>query len=331
MHRWITFDISPRRAPQSRGNRRMGRSSPSLTILILVVPAVLALTLWAWNQRDEDVYSSSTKIRTKQTKLGDGCYHIFLDVGANIGVHTRFLYQPELYPKAVRAREIFDQQFGASRNNSDFCSFGFEPNPAHAERHARLASAYNGQGWRYSYVNAGVSDEDGNLTFYHNQDEGQNEWGFGDHNLKGVGVPVTVPTIRFSTWLQNELLDRELPETVYGNYSTGPRVVMKMDIESSEYRVLPDLWFTGIMCQTIDFLFGEFHPWDISYKDDAITGRGGLSLRSEEATGVLRTGVKLFHSFKDCSTDIVELDDESYLHDGMPFPGATEANSVGSQ
>ena len=266
--------------------------------------------------KSSDAYSTSVA-----PKLGDGCYHIFLDVGANIGVHTRFLYQPDLYPMAKRSGTIFDKQFGTSamRNNSDICSFGFEPNPAHAERHSRLAAAYNRRGWRYHFVNAGVSDEEGNLTFYHNGDEGNEEWGFGDHNLKGTGVPVTIPTIRFSTWLRNEVLDRKLPETVHGSYEL-PRVVMKMDIESAEYRVLPDLWFTGVMCETIDFVFGEFHGWDISYKDDAITGRGGLILSNQEAVGVLRAGVKLFHSFKDCSSDIIELDDESYLHDGVPLP-----------
>ena len=28
----------------------------------------------------------------------------------------------------------------------------------------------------------------------------------------------------------------------------------------------------------------------------------------------------MFHSFKDCTTRIEELDDEAYLQDGMPFP-----------
>lgn len=38
---------------------------------------------------------------SEQPKLGDGCYHIFLDVGANIGVHTRFLFEPMKYPEAA--------------------------------------------------------------------------------------------------------------------------------------------------------------------------------------------------------------------------------------
>jgi hypothetical protein len=42
------------------------------------------------------------------TKLADGCHHIFLDVGANIGVHSRFLFEPDKYPNADKAHSIFD-------------------------------------------------------------------------------------------------------------------------------------------------------------------------------------------------------------------------------
>ncbi len=39
----------------------------------------------------------------KQQRLADGCYNVFVDVGANIGVHTRFLYESLRYiPNQVR-------------------------------------------------------------------------------------------------------------------------------------------------------------------------------------------------------------------------------------
>ena len=40
-------------------------------------------------------------------KLGDGCYHVFLDVGANLGVHGHFLFELEKYPEATLAEEIY--------------------------------------------------------------------------------------------------------------------------------------------------------------------------------------------------------------------------------
>lgn len=67
--------------------------------------------------------------RDAKKRLGDGCFHVFLDVGANIGVHGRFLFEPKKYPEAVVARAIFDEEFGAERDNRDVCAFEFEPNP----------------------------------------------------------------------------------------------------------------------------------------------------------------------------------------------------------
>ena len=42
----------------------------------------------------------------------DGCYHVYLDVGSNIGVQVRKLYEPELYPKA-NVHVIFNSRFGS--------------------------------------------------------------------------------------------------------------------------------------------------------------------------------------------------------------------------
>eukprot|EP01083_Nonionella_stella_P288810 982751_1 len=238
--------------------------------------------------------------------LGDGCNHVFIDAGANIGVHSRFLFEPQKYPNSKTAQAIFERQFGPSRNNLDFCAFGFEPNPAHVARHKQLESEYKKVGWRYQFINAAISDDLGDAIFYHNDDEEKEEWGFGDHITRGEGIPVTVQTIRLSTWLQDEILNRKLPETAYGSYKAGAKVVMKMDIETLEYKVLPDLWFTGVLCETVDYLFMEVHRSheDINYQPDESTGRGGLHLKRGESKEVLLGAIKLFNSFKHCKTTI---------------------------
>ena len=102
------------------------------------------------------------------TKLADGCYHVFLDVGSNIGMHVRFLYEPQLYPKARIARRFFMESFGAesNRDNRDVCVFSFEPNPNHISRHVQLQKAYASLGWSYYPIHAGVGHQAGNITFY---------------------------------------------------------------------------------------------------------------------------------------------------------------------
>ena len=254
-------------------------------------------------------------------KLGDGCYHIFLDIGSNIGVHTRFLFEPDLYPNAKTSISLFEKEFGVHRNNKDFCAFGFEPNPIHEIRHKMLMNEYKKMGWRYHYIQAGASDEDGNITFYRQEDQAYEEWGFtSNHDVQSNnGLSVNVPTIRLATWLRDEIIDRKIPDRVYGKYDTGPRIVMKLDIESSEYKVLPDLMFTGILCN-INFVFMEIHDWSINYDTDSISGRGELHLQQGRSQKFLQDNIKMFHSMKDCATRIEEADDEAYLHDGMPFP-----------
>ena len=41
----------------------------------------------------------------------DGCYHVYLDVGSNVGVQVRKLFQPEDYPRA-KVLPVFEDFFG---------------------------------------------------------------------------------------------------------------------------------------------------------------------------------------------------------------------------
>ena len=41
----------------------------------------------------------------------DGCHHVYLDVGSNIGVQIRKLFEPERYPDAP-IHSFFTQNFG---------------------------------------------------------------------------------------------------------------------------------------------------------------------------------------------------------------------------
>jgi len=78
------------------------------------------------------------------THMGDGCRYIFLDVGANRGVHIRSLMEPTLFPEALYVKEGFwVNHFGRGyENDSSVCAFGFEPNVAHHPRLERLAQHY---------------------------------------------------------------------------------------------------------------------------------------------------------------------------------------------
>ena len=47
-----------------------------------------------------EVTQNSKSIRNDNKNMLDGCYHVYLDVGSNIGVQIRKLFEPEKYADA---------------------------------------------------------------------------------------------------------------------------------------------------------------------------------------------------------------------------------------
>ena len=108
---------------------------------------------------------------------------VFVDAGANIGVHTRFLFEPERYRHSLFVH-TFTHVFGSiDRRANTTCSIGFEPNPKHVARHEALQRAYAQKGWRYTFIPAALGTSSGELTFYTNgaisAGTKHEDWGFG--------------------------------------------------------------------------------------------------------------------------------------------------------
>lgn len=282
----------------------------------------------------------------KQSKLGDYCHHVFLDAGANLGIHTRFLFEPSQYPKAKNAMAAFDQAFGppSLRDNRDICAFGFEPNPGHVSRQRELQTRYAAMGWRYTPIHAGVGDQDNaTLAFYHNDhDASTSEWGFSmvDRGVNGHKEEVSV--VHFAKWIEREIFGRKLPTEIYGKYNLtqqknnnlqypGGKVVIKLDIEGMEFIVAPSLIFSGVLCKAVDILFGEYHapnhiPIRPPLQDD---GQGELSKFEDKWQLARDQFMAMWKAMKtvrpeDCRTRFLNLFDvEDYLHDGIPWPKLT--------
>ena len=97
----------------------------------------------------------------------DGCHHVFLDVGANIGIHSRFLFEPDKFPRSS-FKEVFDRYFGTDRDAATTCAVAFEPNTMHRAHHAKQRAVYARKGWRYVHIEAAVGAKAGEMTFYAN-------------------------------------------------------------------------------------------------------------------------------------------------------------------
>ena len=59
----------------------------------------------------ENISHYHLKCILSENNLLDGCYHVYLDVGSNIGVQVRKLFQPKEYPGAG-AIKVFREAFG---------------------------------------------------------------------------------------------------------------------------------------------------------------------------------------------------------------------------
>jgi len=260
-------------------------------------------------------------LRQLVQKATDGCVNIFVDAGANIGVHTRFLFEPARYPRSEYTK-IFSRAFGASNDTAHLtCSLGFEPNPRHVKRHEQLQRAYEQMGWRYSFfpfaLGTNTSEE---LVFYENAliaAGAKNEyWGFSrTSRMHENQTEVRVPSVSFETVLA-QIGKRRLPSDQH-----HPCVVVKMDIESSEFAVVPQVMMTGSLCRVVNYISVEWHERfaPIRYHPNQ-----HLALQTHHqahhAKSLLKATMADGGYAGGCLTSMVEIDDETYIHDGVPLP-----------
>jgi FkbM family methyltransferase len=186
--------------------------------------------------------------------LFEGCSKVFLDVGSNRGTHVRKLFEPEKYSGAPYLR-MFDEGFGEARSGpsseTGICTFAFEANPRWTSRLQEIEKAYAAKGWRAKwFAPTAVSDSSSNLTFYLNDQAGaSSDWGASMVKEHEWSKAVQVPAIDLSGFM----------EELAAHASPGYRL-MKMDIESAEFLVLPTFLDKNLLCKNVlDKLTIEWH------------------------------------------------------------------------
>ena len=229
------------------------------------------------------------------------CTDVFIDLGANIGVQVKKLFEPEMYMKAqdtllMKTLNLYNQEFGEpsvrKRPNSGLCAFGFEPNPKHHARLRDLEQYYFELGWKVHFFPFAVSNSDKNVTLYSDGEPEKNEWGatlYRDtDNFKGS---TQVRQVRLSDFIKQYLNHIQIK-------------VIKVDIEGAEYEVLVNLLSAGMLCQDrIKFVAIEWH-----------TPR----FQDGDLNNVYRDKTKLMKwiNSQECQpSKVEEINDESYLND----------------
>lgn len=214
---------------------------------------------------------------TCQGRLLDGCRYVYLDVGSNVGVQIRKLFEPELYPLA-EVRPVFEEHFGTPTERAsmlpDLCAVGWEPNPRHTKRLKEVEQCYMSRGFNTHFFTETLVDTfDGMAPLFLNDDgdngEKRNFWSASTFSSSKGSKAYNVTSMDLARFIREEVDNRCYPRG--SSQLPPPFVIMKMDIEGSEYHVLPHMIVQGGICP-VNLVFAEFHD-----KDGKGVGKGAFT------------------------------------------------------
>jgi len=157
-------------------------------------------------------------------------------------------------------------------------------------------------------VRVGGGGEGETLTFYYNQDNREiNDWGFsaGTTLYKGKNAKqLTVPLLDIARFVNEHVADQGIRT-----------VLMKLDVEGSEYAVLPRMFSLGAF-EHIDMITAEFHQRMCPITLKTTTGTRTYQERDcadlESLFPVMLAG--------EFGTLMQFVDNEQYRWDGKPLP-----------
>ena len=262
-------------------------------VLLVVTASLFAVGYMYYESRGPSLKTNEcdpvvAQVLQKPPSQFSSCESFYLDVGSNIGVQIRKLYEPHRYPGAEMLK-VFNDVFG--QNRSKVCAIGIEMNPLHTQRLQELEDHYSGKcGYNVKiFKETAAAAQDGYVDFYTDMDAANLEWGASTvYNTKNSAAK-QVRAMDISRFFLEEVLP------------FAQTVVMKLDVEGAETTVLPRLIASGALCR-MDTLLIEQHY-------------SGLD---KQQAAVLTSTMQLFPSFftaASCKIQVMNLDDESFLHD----------------
>ena len=284
--------------------------------------AIFIIGLFSFG-RSLDIVGYGSK---RPSSLADGCLNVFLDIGGNMGVQARRLFEPKRYrlkkrpvppmpgfchPMALEFSIAFPER---PQDHRDVCVIGFEPNPGHHARLRELAERYTLLGFRTTYIFSAVGTRNGTSTLAVPQ---SNIVEGGAQLWQPSGTPAqeavhpqpyrnhTVPVIDLAEFLVRHILERKVPLGLGAGGVQGGHVLAKVDIEGSEYDVFLRLLEKQHALRSVDKFIIEWHE-----------------LRNEEDGRLRAVRRRLEKAATSCF-----LDDETYRLDPWPLPQRKGSNA----
>jgi len=248
------------------------------------------------------------------------CKKILLDVGSNIGVNIRKLYEPKKYDGA-KLLPFFEKYFGepawrrTAAGKSGVCALGFEPNGEHTERLSAIEKAYNDNGWHVHFYPFAAWSSEGKMALNKTADD-EKFVNMGDLTKRGAHLSMAQDS-------KGKVSKRSLVRTVnladfVSSLPDATVQLMLMDIEGAEYDTLAQMMMDKKLCRnTIQHMLIETHNWgDISRWGNGSSFKKGVQPRSMVA---LHERVSQMGQLKWCGHDNVtavsKLDDDTFPKD----------------
>ena len=239
------------------------------------------------------------------TPLLAGCTHAFLDLGANAGVQTRKLHQPELYSRSHFV-PLFNKS-GFYEDGAVRCAVGVEPAREYWPRLRELAARFNKRKMRTTFILGGIGAANGTYCFAGGNRTGQLHGAarfLRRHGVASCGRagrrsrdgpderPLMVAT---PIWDIADLLRRHFFQ------KSLRAVVAKVDVEGMEYKLFDRILEAGVDCAVTQYAVEWHRP-----KNHRPQKRAWETLHDPTN----KSACALSRSF----------DDESYSCDPWPLP-----------
>ena len=282
------------------------------------------------------------------------CRHVYLDAGTNVGVQIRKVLEPARYPLSGAGRsehqfvaaakythEVMRSNFGGNASRCNVCAVGIEPNPMHAVRLRKLEAALTAAGFGVVIFHAAATDAYSVASMSKTKaDVSHEHWG-----AHLVAVPeetkdrtdaVMVRTVDLARLVKE--LDRRQRRSAAGR----GQLVMKIDIEGSEFVALPQMIMTGALC-AVDDIFLEWHssngkvpmgPGEGHSPASLARWRPEVMVDNSSAQDIFRStllreaigkAVARARLEPGCRIEPIHIeDDETYQHDRVPYPAPGE-------
>lgn len=238
---------------------------------------------------------------------------VYLDVGTNVGVQLRKLYNPDQFPGAKMLYH-FDKLFGMNR--SHVCSLGIEPNPYHSDHLKQLNNYFK----RKDYPSMVMTETAASVKFgraaLHLDMQSPLQLsaslfnGSWQQNGKSIVKEVDVDLISLPMFML-EVIRPMIMQTSWMIGKTLP-VMMKLDVVGAEYSLLPGLLLTGALCDIDVFI--------ISMRTDlkACCGTDGYNMTISD---MLQAFHRMRQAYPSCRVKVLNLDDSTYSNGmAIEFP-----------